>query len=233
LDCARGVALRSATESKDVAPRKRLNHTLYGADETIVVRWPCNWLRKCAARACCVALVGALFSASGGQGGAATRALQAQVPNLDQVLAQAKAGQPKAQAKLGDVYFASGAFTNAALWYRKAAEQGEVEGQLSLASCYLTGRGVAKDPAEAAKWLRLASIQLGETKTSVVASLPPAVAPPQTNARPRSIPMPAFATAGGPPVTNRPRLQRIGRLPSLRPEIEGVALSFRPAGKTP
>ncbi len=45
-------------------------------------------------------------------------------------------------------------------WFRKAAEQGNVEAQLQLASCYGTGEGVAnKDHSEAVKWYRKAAEQ--------------------------------------------------------------------------
>ena len=36
--------------------------------------------------------------------------------------------------------------------YRKAAEQGHVGAQLSLADCYANGWGVPKDPGQAAWW---------------------------------------------------------------------------------
>ncbi len=39
------------------------------------------------------------------------------------------------------------------------AERGDAEAQLSLASCYATGNGVARDPAKAVKWLRKAAEQ--------------------------------------------------------------------------
>jgi TPR repeat protein len=43
--------------------------------------------------------------------------------------------------------------------YRKAAEQGNADGQVNLADCYARGVGVAKDEAEAVKWLRKAAAQ--------------------------------------------------------------------------
>lgn len=42
----------------------------------------------------------------------------------------------------------------AAKWYRKAAEQGDVEAQRNLAYCYAEGIGVARSEAQAAKWYR-------------------------------------------------------------------------------
>ena len=42
-------------------------------------------------------------------------------------------------------------------WFRKAAEQGDADGQTFLADCYLFGRGVVKDEAEALVWFRRAA----------------------------------------------------------------------------
>jgi len=61
-----------------------------------------------------------------------------------------------AEQNLG-VYYALGqSVTNndseAAKWYRKAAEQGFAEAQLDLGRCFDSGKGVTKDSAEAAKW---------------------------------------------------------------------------------
>jgi S1-C subfamily serine protease len=44
-------------------------------------------------------------------------------------------------------------------WFRKAAEQGNAFGQMSLAFCYEEGNGVAKDYNEAAVWCRKAAEQ--------------------------------------------------------------------------
>ena len=40
----------------------------------------------------------------------------------------------------------------AALWHRRAAEQGHVLGAHNLGNAYSDGRGVAQDPAQAVKW---------------------------------------------------------------------------------
>ena len=44
-------------------------------------------------------------------------------------------------------------------WYRKAAEQGDVEAQHNLGLMYYNGEGVAEDNAEAVKWFRKAAEQ--------------------------------------------------------------------------
>eukprot|EP01047_Picozoa_sp_COSAG01_P062468 COSAG01_NODE_7949_length_2979_cov_8.919792_1_plen_527_part_10 len=49
--------------------------------------------------------------------------------------------------------------TEAAKWYRKAAEQGQHDAQCNLGVCYEDGEGVDQDEAEAAKWYRKAAEQ--------------------------------------------------------------------------
>ncbi|MGO9021367.1 MAG: CHAT domain-containing protein [Syntrophobacteraceae bacterium] len=44
-------------------------------------------------------------------------------------------------------------------WFRKAADQGNAEGQYWLGCMYFEGRGVPHDAAEAAKWFRKAAVQ--------------------------------------------------------------------------
>lgn len=48
-------------------------------------------------------------------------------------------------------------FTQAAYWYRKAAEQGDPGAQVDIAYLYLKGIGVKADAAQAAKWFERAS----------------------------------------------------------------------------
>jgi TPR repeat protein len=50
-------------------------------------------------------------------------------------------------------------FTEAARWYRKAADQGYYFAQANLGFCYLLGRGVGKDPDEAVRWFCKAAKQ--------------------------------------------------------------------------
>ena len=47
----------------------------------------------------------------------------------------------------------------AAKWFRKAAELGNVEAQFSLAADYIQGKGIKKNYHEAEKWLRKAAVQ--------------------------------------------------------------------------
>jgi TPR repeat protein len=64
-------------------------------------------------------------------------------------------------------------FTEAAKWYRLAAEAGYAEAQKKLGFLYATGKGVPKDDAEAERWLRQAGNQResGTDLTSALALL--------------------------------------------------------------
>ena len=48
----------------------------------------------------------------------------------------------------------------AAMWFRKAADQGSARGQLNLGVIYLNGFGVEKSKAQAAYWLELAACKV-------------------------------------------------------------------------
>ena len=50
-------------------------------------------------------------------------------------------------------------YFESAKWYRKAAEQGNVVAQLSLANMYTYGKGVKQDYFEAVKWNQKAAEQ--------------------------------------------------------------------------
>ena len=50
-------------------------------------------------------------------------------------------------------------YTEAAKWFRKAAEQGHAGAQYNLGLCYANGEGVPQNYAEAAKWWRKAAEQ--------------------------------------------------------------------------
>jgi hypothetical protein len=150
-------------------------------------------------------------------------------PDLNALRAKAESGNAKAQTQLADAFIGSDDFTNAVGWYRKAAEQGDVTAQLSLASLLMAGRGVAKNPQEAAKWLRAAADRIETSKPAfgpgvVVArstNAPPATNAPakyppgaiiitKTNLPPASNPV-ATAPLANPPVTNQITLTRVPR----------------------
>ena len=75
--------------------------------------------------------------------------------------ALAKSGHAGAQVALAGLYrHGSGRdhdMVKAAYWYRRAAEQGDVIGQLNLGEFHLTGAGVKRNPVEAYMWLSLSA----------------------------------------------------------------------------
>jgi len=96
----------------------------------------------------------------------------AQAPAIDpDLLAKANAGDAAAQVQVGDLYAANAAALHnmtqageacktAAEWYRKAAEQGSIAGQLHLAALYRDGgKGFPRDMVQAAEWYRKAAEQ--------------------------------------------------------------------------
>ena len=70
-------------------------------------------------------------------------------------------GVPVAQSYLGFMFETGRGvpqnFTEAAMWYRRAAEQGDSLAQYSLGLLYDEGFGVPRDIVEASKWLNLST----------------------------------------------------------------------------
>ena len=87
------------------------------------------------------------------------------------LLARASAGDAASQVQVGERYAANAAalhnvtsagdaYKTAAEWYRKAAEQGSIPGQLHLAALYRDGgKGFPRDMEQAAAWYRKAAEQ--------------------------------------------------------------------------
>ena len=86
------------------------------------------------------------------------------------LLAKARAGDVSAELDVGDWYRAGkGAprepgqlaadYKQAAVWYQKAADQGNIQAQIHLADLYRDGRGVLRDMAQAVSWYRKAADQ--------------------------------------------------------------------------
>jgi hypothetical protein len=100
-------------------------------------------------------------------------AATAQTPAIDPALLdKANAGDAAAQVQLGDKSRAAGDavthdlqlaaeyYKQAVAWYRKAADQGSVAGQMHLAALYRDGgKGFARDMEQAAAWYRKAAEQ--------------------------------------------------------------------------
>ena len=88
---------------------------------------------------------------------------RAPTPDTTGTRARAEAGDANAQFALWlDYEEAEGRsqdFVQAALWYRKAADQNHALAQCHLALMYAKGQGVPRDEAEAARWLRKAADQ--------------------------------------------------------------------------
>lgn len=93
-------------------------------------------------------------------------------PMLDPgMLAKANAGDDAAQVAVGEHFAADAAamhnpsqageaYKAAAQWYRKAAEQGSIAGQMHLAALYRDGgKGFPRDLEQAAVWYRKAAEQ--------------------------------------------------------------------------
>jgi len=77
--------------------------------------------------------------------------------------ADAARGDPKAQSTLGDLYrLGQGVpqdYAEAALWYRRAADQGYSDAQYNLGNLYEVGQGVPQDNAQAIQWVRKSADQ--------------------------------------------------------------------------
>lgn len=75
----------------------------------------------------------------------------------------AEAGDPKAQAHLGYMYYTGDgvpqSFSEALKWYEKAAVQGDRDAQYNLAVAYAFGEGVQQNFKDAAIWYRRAAEQ--------------------------------------------------------------------------
>jgi hypothetical protein len=95
----------------------------------------------------------------------------AQTVTIDPALLdKANTGNATAQVQAGDSYASGGgqarnarladeSYKQAASWYRKAAEQGSVVGQLRLAALCRDGLGLPRDMVQAATWYRKAAEQ--------------------------------------------------------------------------
>ncbi len=72
-------------------------------------------------------------------------------------------GDPEAQYKLGSLYYSGNSvkqdYSQAALWYRRAAQQGNVDAQYSLGNMSLMGEGITQNNSEAVRWYTLAAEQ--------------------------------------------------------------------------
>ena len=87
----------------------------------------------------------------------------AQKSDIMDIQFRADKGEIQAQVQLGLLY-ANGeefeqSFSDAQLWWEKAAEQGAADAQFFLGKLYAMGAGVEKDQLEAKKWWELSAAQ--------------------------------------------------------------------------
>lgn len=146
-------------------------------------------------------------------------AADANFPGLKLIKSEAESGEAKSQAKLGDYYFAKSDYTNAVIWYRKAAEHGEADAQRCLAACFINGRGVVKDVEEAGRWQRRAAAQ---TSGSGQTAKPVANATAVTNSEAPKI------VQARTPVASAAQATRIQALQAVAPTFQGPTLAVRP-----
>ncbi len=170
------------------------------------------------------------------------------LPDMNALRAKAESGRAAAQTQLADYCVAASDFTNAVLWYRRAAEQGHVPAKLALAACLMTGRGSPKNPSEAARLLRQAadSIEAGALASALPAPAAPTAASPVPPAATRAIvitrqgmvastnaiaaaaqimPLPSPSTTTP---TNLTRVERAAGLLAAEPVLQEAAPVFRP-----
>jgi TPR repeat protein len=118
-------------------------------------------LRVRGKRVLAVVLVAAAFAVSA----AAQTASAGQSVEIEpELLAKAHAGDAAAAVRVGERYAtAKGVardYKQAAEWYRKAADKGDIDGQIHLAALYRDGgKGFPRDRTQAAAWYRKAAEQ--------------------------------------------------------------------------
>lgn len=82
---------------------------------------------------------------------------------IEILIERARGGDPQAQYELGIKYEKGQGvpqdFSEAAVWWRKAAERGLADAQYSIGVSYDIGQGVPQDYAEAVKWFYKAAEQ--------------------------------------------------------------------------
>jgi TPR repeat protein len=86
----------------------------------------------------------------------------AQNATLDDLKSRAEAGDKGATRQVAEAYYlgnqgAEQNFREAARWYLKLAQQGDVRAQTTLGLMYARGYGVEKDPAAAHRWWSFAA----------------------------------------------------------------------------
>ena len=82
---------------------------------------------------------------------------------FNEFMAEAKAGNPRGQAMVANMYRrglgTTRSYKEAAAWYLKAAEQGDAVAQYNLGISYRDGIGVQRNDTAALEWYRKAAVQ--------------------------------------------------------------------------
>lgn len=98
-----------------------------------------------------------LFAADGRSGSRTAPEKEFDKDNPASVRAYAERGNPEAQYYFGLRCEKEKDMTEAVKWYRKAAEQDDLDAQYRLGLCYDRGEGLPRDYREAVKWYRKAA----------------------------------------------------------------------------
>lgn len=94
---------------------------------------------------------------------------------------RAEAGDPEAEFALGKNYEAGRAglkkdYAEAAAWYRKSAEQGNVYAQASLGILYHSGKGLPHDDLQAEVWFTISAAHAPENDRETIEEMRDSVA---------------------------------------------------------
>ncbi len=97
------------------------------------------------------------------------------ISNASEIQPLAIRGDSDAQFQLGALFYQGKGvqrdYTQAFLWYRRAAQQGNADAQYSLGNMYLMGEGIKQDDYQARQWYEKASEQGHEGAQHNLASL--------------------------------------------------------------
>jgi TPR repeat protein len=90
--------------------------------------------------------------------------ITAEVSDTENLRTLATQGDKEAQYKLGTLFYSGSGeikqdYSQAALWYRRAAQQGNAEAQYNLGNMFLMGEGVTQNDIQAAQWYSMAAEQ--------------------------------------------------------------------------
>lgn len=91
------------------------------------------------------------------------KGVQAGRPLLEELMERAEQNEPAAQRLLAGRYAAGDgirqSWEQAAVWYQRAAQNGDAPAQFSLGHCFRQGKGVASDAKACAYWFRQSAEQ--------------------------------------------------------------------------